>query len=861
MPKAAPETNNPPAPPTKAAWKRAHAKARDWFTLRGWQPAPYQKQVWKAYEQGQSGLVHAPTGTGKTYAVWFGPLIEALAEADRTGPVEPPTAKKRNMADTVRALWITPLRALANDTTDALAEPIHDLGLNWTVEKRTSDTSSNLKAKQRKRLPTALVTTPESLSLLLSFADTAEQLRSVRAVIVDEWHELIASKRGIQTQLCLSYLQAHNPNLRIWGLSATLANLDQAMQSLVGPSHDGQLIRGRKQKQIAVDCLIPEAIERFPWSGHLGPRLVDDVTNQLTDGSTSLIFTNTRSQTEAWFQAIINARPDWTGEVAMHHGSIDRDVREEVEQRLREGSLRCVVCTSSLDLGVDFSPVDRVFQVGSPKGVARLIQRAGRSGHRPGAPSRVTGVPTHAFELIEFAAARRAVKQGMIENRPPPGMALDVLAQHLVTLATGPGFTSDEALQQVRNTHTFANITDAQWSWVLDFVVRGGQTLRAYPEFARVIEKDGRYTVREQKLARTHRLGIGTITADTAIEVRFVSGKRLGTIEESFIAKLERGQRFIFSGRVLELVRLDGTTALVRKATRPSRAIPRWQGGRSPLSTQLAEVVRQLLDEARQGIYHDPETKALRDILNLQQQLSIIPKPNQLLIETAQTRLGHHVFLFAFAGRLAHEGLSSLLAHRLSKRQPLSITAMANDYGLELLAPDPINLTTDDWSEVLSTNNLDEDLIACVHATKLARRRFRQIAQIAGLIQQGYPGQRKPTRHLQASSELFFDVFEQFDPDHHLLHQAHREVLEQELEQTRITQTLSGISNQQIIIQPTDSLSPLAFPLFADRIRETHVSTESWTDKMARIVQDMEDRHSRQTATGNKPRSQRKSRK
>jgi len=845
----------------------------EWFATPGWTPAPFQRRAWRAYLRGQSGLIHAPTGTGKTHAAWMGPIIEALHERGHGQTRAEPGA------DGIRVLWLTPLRALATDTVRSLAEPLDALGLPWTVEKRTGDVSSSVKARQRKRLPTALVTTPESLSLLLSYADVRRQLASLRCVVVDEWHELMGSKRGIQTELCLAHLRSIAPtpgSLRTWGCSATLGNLDEAMAVLMGnasagfvsnpsptrtdrqrgghhtagrrgaPNDQALLITAPQRKRIEVATLIPDTIERLPWAGHLGTKLVEAVCDELDQPGSALMFTNTRSQCELWFEAITQARPGWLGQVAMHHGSIDRSTRDQVETLLRDGALRCVVCTSSLDLGVDFSPVDRVLQVGSPKGIGRLMQRAGRSGHQPGKPSRVIGVPTHAFELVEFAAAREAVKAGNVEPRVPLKMATDVLTQHLVTLAVGGGFEADVTLAEVRSTHAFAELTDAQWQWALDFVTRGGPCLQAYPRFnkVRIVEDpDGRrrYVADDRGIVRMHRMMIGTITADASMRVAYANGKTLGTVEENFIAHLKPGQRFLFAGKVLELVRVREMTATVRPSRKRTRgAVPRWQGGRSPLSTMLARGVRAKIDEARRGNFRGTEMRAARPVLELQSAWSILPAPDELLIETTDSRLGHHAFVFSFQGRLVHEGLSTLVAYRLSQTRPISVTATANDYGFELLSDQPVQLDAAAWRTLLSPENLTDDLTAALGASQLARRRFRAIAQVAGLVFPGYPGQPKTNRQLQASSELFYDVFSEFEPNHALLDQAKREVLDNELELTRMRSALVWLQTQAIRLLSPEHLTPLAFPLWAGRIRESHVTSEDWRARVEKMAAELE---------------------
>jgi len=843
-------------------------RARAWLGARGWAPFDYQLETWQAYLNGESGLVHAPTGAGKTLSVWLGPVLEALEpgasaisepgnqaappeKAIRSGSGKGATGKralKRNEATPIQAIWLTPLRALANDTARALREPIEAFDLPWTIELRTSDVSSSLKQRQRRRLPTCLVTTPESLSLLLSYAEAQKRFATLQCVIVDEWHELMGTKRGVQAELALARLRAFRPGLRTWGLSATMANLDEARQVLVGNGETAQsarLIEGGPPKTINARTLIPQTIERFPWAGHLGTRLVDSVIETIEEANSTLVFTNTRSQAELWFEDLIKRRTDWIGAVALHHGSMQQQLRRQVETLLGEGKLKAVVCTSSLDLGVDFYPVDQVLQVGSPKGVARLMQRAGRSGHQPGQTSQLVGVPTHAFELLEFSAAREAIETRALEPRLPLTKPLDVLVQHLVTVAAGGGFEAASLFDEVRTTHAFRELTKPEWDWAMRFVTGGGPALAAYPQYARIVPQpdasDSRYAVASQRIARWHRLGIGTITADTDIAIKYRSGHKLGTTEERFISKLRIGDTFIFAGRVLELLEVKNMTATVRRSNKRKRGmVPRWGGTRFPLSTHLAGYVRKRLQQAKEHDPPDDESRAVRPLLQLQQRWSMLPAQDDLLIEATKTRDGHHRFLYPFLGRLVHEGLGALIAHRLSQQQPRSITFSANDYGIELLFAESIDLTDDDWRAVLSDANLLDDLLACLNETQMARAQFREIARIAGLVFTGYPGQAKTARQLQASTDLFYDVFRQYDPDNLLLTQARREVLDQQLEIRRLRDGLQRLRGMTLRRVATRRLSPLAFPLWAERLRSQHVSSEQWHKRITRMRDQLE---------------------
>lgn len=792
---------------------------REWFHSRGWSAFPFQEEVWQAYLAGESGLIHAATGTGKTYAAWLGPLMEWMDDDGETNPA-------------MRVLWITPLRALVADTENSLGTALTELNIPWRLESRTGDTKASVRERQKKRLPTALVTTPESLGLFLARPNARQVFADLRMVVVDEWHELMGSKRGVQTELALARLRQWRPELRTWGLSATIGNLDTAMSSLMG-NHPGarRLVRGMVPKEVRIDSLIPPEMERFPWAGHLGVNMLPQVIEAIEEGQTTLVFTNTRSQTEIWYQAILNARPDWAGQIAVHHGSLERKTRDFVEDGLRDGSLRCVVCTSSLDLGVDFTPVDRVLQIGSPKGVARLLQRAGRSGHRPGVLSRVTCVPTHAFELVESAAARDAVLAGSVEGRYPVERPLDLLSQWVVSMAIGGGFESEELFQEVRTTYAYASLSREEWNWVLDFVTHGGEALRAYPEFARVVLREGRYEISTQRAARRHLLSTGTIVSDAAMDIRYLTGGRLGSVEEHFISRLRSGDTFVFSGKVLEFVRVRDMTAWVKKSRSSGGVIPSWEGGRMPLSSELAAAVRARLDEAFHGIYRGPELEAVKVVLETQREISLIPALDEFLIERIQTRDGHHLFFFPFDGRLVHEGLAALLALRISREQPITFSIACDDYGFELLAPTEAVLP----EGLLSPHNLAEDIPASLNAAEMAKRQFREIARVAGLTFSGYPGQNKSVRQLQASSSLLFDVFTRYDSGNLLLNQAHREVLERQLERSRLGRSLERLSRAKVRVRDVTRFSPLSFPLVVDRSRN-RVSSEKLVDRIKRMA-------------------------
>ncbi len=800
-------------------------RARDWFASRGQTPFDFQEGLWRAYWAGESGLLNATTGTGKTYAAWLGPLLESAAVSDQPG---------------IRVLWITPLRALARDLERALQEPLDNLGASWRVEQRTGDTSSSRRARQQAQPPDALITTPESLSLMLTQAAMRPALSTVTAIIVDEWHEFLGTKRGVQLELVVSRLRTLSPRLRVWGLSATLPDLDAAMRTLLGPGRAGRIIRAPLLKRYHIESLLPKSVERFPWRGHLGLSLLPQVLQRLEQGRTALVFTNTRSQAELWYQAIVSARLDWLTLTAIHHGSIDAKVRRKIEDGLKAGTLRCVVCTSSLDLGVDFPPVDQVLQIGSPKGVARLLQRAGRSGHRPGEVSRVTIVPTHVLELLECAAARHAVARMDLEPRIGMTLALDVLAQHLVTLAVGGGFDADEALAEARGTHAFEHLSDVQWAWVLDFITRGGSALQGYPQFRRVSVVDSSYVMHASDLIRRHRQNVGTITSNASITIKFLKGGTLGQVEESFIGRLRPGGLFIFAGRTLQLARVRDSVAYVRLSRSTARYVPRWQGARLPLSATLGRELLDLLGRHAEGKAAEPELKALAPLLELQRKWSAIPSNDHLLVEVLKNREGFHVFVFPFGGRLVNEGIASLMALRMARATPRTFSITTNEYGFELLCEEPLQVTTEGLRGWLGTNHLIDDLLASVNVSDLARRQFRDIARISGLVDAGTPRRGKTSRQLQVSSGLMFDVLEKHDATSLLLEQARREVLTGQLDHVALKLALQQISRQSITVTEPGRFTPLAFPLWADRLQTQTLSTESWQSRIEREARKLE---------------------
>ncbi|MEG2804943.1 ligase-associated DNA damage response DEXH box helicase [Stenotrophomonas sp.] len=815
--------------------REAMARLVAWFDSRGWAPLPFQKTMWRHYLGGASGLLHTPTGSGKTLAMFGGPLLQALAD-----PLPPVAGRARKRVPALQVLWITPLRALANDTARALREPLAGLGLDWQVGLRTGDASTRDKRLAREGRVDVLVTTPESLALLLSYPDGLATMRQLRCVVVDEWHELLGNKRGVLLQLNLRRLRDALPALQLWGLSATLGNLDQAREVLLPDRPDAPLVAGARPRPVSVETLLPAQGERFPWAGHLGLSQLQRVLEKLLTVGTSLLFTNTRAHAELWHQALSAVWPEDPATLALHHGSLDPALRRETEQGLREGRLRCVVATSSLDLGVDFPAVDQVLQIGSPKGIARLVQRAGRARHQPGQSGHIVCVPSHALELVEYAAARRALASGVIEARPPPTLSLDVLAQHCVSCALGGGFHPDALLAQVRRTHAFAGLDTAHWQGVLDFIVQGGRALAQYPDFHKVVrDADGVYRVHDRRVALRHRLSIGTITSDGSAVVQFLRGGRLGAVEEQFVGRLRPGDRFQFAGRLLELVRLENLTAYVRLAKGGDGLVPRWQGGRLPLSDALAQEMEAVFDAPSPS----PEMRWLAPLLALQSRLSALPSPSRLLVEVVRRREGQFVFVYPFAGRQVNEGVAALMAMRLTRLQANTIGYAANDYGFVLAPARAVALDGPGVQALLQPDNLFEDLRDSLNLAELARRQFRDIARVSGLLIPALPGRTpRSLRQLQASSGLLYDVLRQHDPDHLLLALAEREVLHAQLDLPSLAATLQRCQARTLCLQAPASLGPLSFPLWAERLRG-QLSNEDWKTRVQRAAQQLEARH------------------
>jgi ATP-dependent Lhr-like helicase len=827
----------------------------NWLHSKSYRAFQFQEQTWQYIIEGRSGLVNAPTGCGKTFSVFLGALIDFINHH----PHDYRSRSKNNL----QLLWVTPLRALAKDIGRAMEEVITELGMSWKVGIRNGDTDLNERARQKRQMPEVLIITPESLHLLLAQKGYPEVFKQLRILAVDEWHELLGSKRGVQVELAISRIigvkraqisstslesfsltdlktsRAQHPMLSIWGISATIGNLEEASEVLMAclqtqKNFEPVMVKARIRKNVDIESVIPGEIEKYPWAGHLGIKLVDRVVPIINNSRTTLIFINTRGMSEMWYQALLNAAPDLAGAIALHHGSVDMELRNWVEENLHTGRLKAVVCTASLDLGVDFRPVETVIQVGSPKGVARFLQRAGRSGHRPDEISKIYFLPTHSLELVEAAALKNAVKEQFIESRIPMLLCYDVLIQYCCTLAISEGFDAGEIFNEIKNTYCYREITEEEWQQILYHITEGGRALHQYDDYKKVEVIDGRYRITSRRIAMRHRLHIGTIVSEAMLKVKFMTGGYVGVIEEYFISRLEPGDVFTLAGRNLELVMIKDMTVLVKKSNAKKSQVPSWVGGRMPLSANLGRKLRETLNQAKAGKQREVELEALQPLFDLQEKISHVPRANELLIEQIETEDGFHLFVYPFEGRLVHEAMAAILAYRISKIRPITFSFAMNDYGFELLSDQPIPVDDSNVYELFSPHNLLPDIQKSVNSTEMAKRKFRDIAVIGGLIFQGYPGETKKARHLQSSASLLFKVFAEYEPNNLLLRQSYQEVMDQQMEELRLRDMLHRIQGSKIILTFPEKLTPFCFPIKVDSMRED-LSSEKLEDRVKRM--------------------------
>ncbi len=790
---------------------------KKWMDEKDREPFGFQSETWFKFSNNYSGMVIAPTGFGKTFSVFLAVVIDYMNHPE-------------NYKSGMKLLWITPLRALAKDIAKAMSEALEEIGLDWEVAVRNGDTSTKDRAKQTKKMPDILIITPESLHLLLAQKQHQKFFKSLQCIVVDEWHELLSSKRGVMTELAVSRIFSYQKKLRIWGITATIGNLEEAINVLIPYDIKKTKVVAKEKKKIEIKSVFPDDVEVLPWAGHLGTKLADKIIPIILESQTTLVFTNTRSQAEMWYQVLLNTHPDFAGQIAIHHSSVDKDIRIWIEENLSSGYLKAVISTSSLDLGVDFKPVDTVIQIGSSKGIARFLQRAGRSGHSPFETSKIYFVPTHSLELIEVAALKEAVKQNKIEPREPLVLCYDVLLQFVLTLAVGDGFDEKETYKQITLTNAFRDLSPEEWNWILTFITVGGK-LKNYEEYHKVVIENGLYKVTSRRIAMLHRMNIGAIVSDSMLKVKFFSGGYVGMIEEYFISKLKKNDKFILAGRVLEVSHVKEMTVYVRNSAGKG-IVPSYLGGRLPMSSYLSVFLRQKLSESLDAKSSEKELQFLHPLLVSQQENSHIPSENEFLVERIKTREGHHLFMYPFEGRLIHEVMSALIAYRISRISPISFSIAMNDYGFELFSKLEIPLTEENIHEILSKENLIRDVMASVNSIEMARRKFRDIAVISGMVIRTYPGQQKNNKNLQSSSGLIFNVLEDFDPENLLLKQAYSEVFFQQIDEARLVEAFKRIHESEIIIKNSNTFTPLSFPIKVDSLRQS-LSSE---DLKARIL-------------------------
>lgn len=797
---------------------------QNWMSEKGWRPFSFQQQTWERFGNGYSGMVVAPTGFGKTFSVFLAVISDFMN-------------KPESYAKGLKLIWMTPLRSLAKDIAKAMQEAIDEIGLDWSVGVRNGDTDPKVRQQQTRNMPDILLVTPESLHLLLAQKDNARFFKSLKCLAIDEWHELLGSKRGVMAELALARIRQLQPSLKIWGITATIGNLDEALEVLIPYRIKKTKVISREQKKVDIIPVFPDEVELLPWAGHLGAKLADKVVPLILESKSTIVFTNTRSQSEMWYQLLLEVYPDFAGQIAIHHSSIDAELRIWIEDNLSSGYLKAVVSTSSLDLGVDFKPVDTVIQVGSVKGVARFLQRAGRSGHSPFETSKIYCVPTHSLELIEVAALKEAVRQKVIEPREPLILSYDVLIQFLMSLAVGDGFFPDEIFPVIKGTHAFSEITEEDWKWMIQFLTVGGSALKSYEEFHKInVDDKGLHKVTSRKIAMLHRMNLGVIVSDAMLKVKFISGGYIGMIEEYFVSRLKKEEKFILAGRVLEIAMVKEMTVYVRAAKGKAMA-PSYLGGRLPLSSNLGHFLREKLSDALSAGSREKELKFLHPLLSSQQSVSHIPKADEFLVEIITNKYGHHLFMYPFEGRLVHEVMSALIAYRISRIQPISFSMAMNDYGFELFSDQEIPVTEENLTAILSSENLMQDVISSINAAEMARRKFRDIAVISGMVVQNLPGVQRNNKSLQASAGLIFNVLEDYDKGNLLVRQAYTEVFNQQLEEYRLTEAFKRIAKSKIILKFANSFTPLSFPIKVDSLRQT-LTSEDLDSRIKKIQQE-----------------------
>ncbi|MEA3061169.1 MAG: ATP-dependent helicase Lhr and Lhr-like helicase [Sphingomonadales bacterium] len=765
------------------------APVADWFAAKGWAPRRHQLEMLAAARAGRSALLVAPTGAGKTLA-GFLPSIVALAEAPTEG---------------LHTLYISPLKALAVDVQRNLLTPIEEMGLPIRVETRTGDTPADRKARQRVRPPQMLLTTPESLSLLLSHEDSALLFAGLSTVVVDEIHAFATGKRGDLLSLSLARLQALAPGLRRVGLSATVSD-PEAFRGWLAPHADAELVElveGDPGAPARLAIMLPDE-DKIPWAGHSGRWAAERVMAEIEAHKTTLIFCNTRSLAELIFQDLWAVNESHLP-IGIHHGSLALEARRKVENAVAEGRLRALVCTASLDLGVDWGDVDLVVQMGAPKGSSRLMQRIGRANHRLDEPSEAIIVPGNRFEYLEARAALDAIEEGALDAETFRPGALDVLAQHIMAVACAAPFQEESLLDELRSAAPYAGLTEETFRLVLSFIESGGYALRAYDRYRRIARgPDGIWRVSHPRFIQQHRMNAGIIVDTPLYYVRFRGGRTLGTVEDNFAETLSPGDTFFFSGLVLEVERIDGIDLIVH-ATSKSARIPTYMGARIAISTNLADRVREFLFDRDQWARF-PE--AVREWLRVQDYRSAIPAPDQLLVETFPHERVHYMAAYSFEGWNAHQSLGMLITRRMESAGLKPLGFVANDYALACYGLEPIA----DPASLFSADILEKEFVDWVEGSHLLKRAFREVAVIGGLVERHHPGKRKTGKQVTFSTDLIYDVLRRYEPDHLLLKAAWADAREKMTDVGRLARLLDRAQRTMLHVE-LDRVSPMAVPV------------------------------------------------
>ncbi len=773
----------------------------DWFAARGWRPHAHQLAMLEAARAGQSALLIAPTGGGKTLAGFLPSLVDLISgDAPEDG---------------LHTLYISPLKALAVDIHRNLEVPIAEMALPIRAETRTGDTPQSKRQRQRKKPPHMLMTTPESLALLLSYEDAPEIFASLQCVILDELHAIEDNKRGDLLALGLSRLQALAPHVRRVGLSATVADPDRLRRwfSTTANADDVELVLGVDGAE--PDVAVLETGARLPWSGHMGAHAVPEIYDLLKDGGTTLVFVNTRAQAEIVFQELWRLNED-NLRIALHHGSLAVEQRRKVEAAMVRGELDAVVATSSLDLGVDWAAVDLVVQVGAPKGATRLLQRIGRANHQLDNPSRAVLVPANRFEVLECRAALDAIAAHTLDGVPERPGGLDVLAQHILGAACAGPVDRDALFEQVRTAGPYAGLTREDYDDVFGFVATGGYALGAYDRFKRLFRKsDGLYEITSKTAIRDYRMNVGTIVEAPTLKVRLGRGRVLGEVEESFVNHLTEGDTFIFAGRLLEFVELRETSVITRPGKGDAPAVPAYVGGRLPLSTHLADRVRTILSDPKtwSGL---PEQVA--EWLEVQRWRSLLPSRDGLLVESFPRGNKHYLVAYCFEGRNAHQTLGMLLTKRMERAGLNPLGFVATDYVIGVWSTRSVEAA--DMESLFSEDMLGDDLEAWMAESSMLKRTFRNVAVIAGLIQRRHPGEEKSRRQVTFNSDLIYDVLRTHEPNHVLLRATRADAASGLTDVRRLAGMLARVKGK-ITHRHLDRVSPLAVPILLEIGRES----------------------------------------